>query len=48
MAAALVGAEDVLDNGTLDERRELVHSLIRRIDLDGENIDIHWSFSPEA
>ena len=46
--AALVGAEDVLDNGTLDERRELVHSLIRRIDLDGENIDIHWSFSPEA
>lgn len=45
---ALVGAEDVLDNGTLDEKRELVHSLIRRIDLDGENIDIHWSFSPEA
>lgn len=46
--AALVGAEDVLDNGTLDERRELVHSLlIRRIDLDGENIDIHWSFAPE-
>lgn len=45
--AALVGAEDVLDNGTLDEKRELVHSLIRRIDLDGENIDIHWSFAPE-
>ena len=45
--AALVGAEDVLDNGTLDEKRELVHSLIRRIDLDGENIDIHWSFGPE-
>lgn len=44
---ALVGAEDVLDNGTLDERRELVHSLIHRIDLDGENIDIHWSFAPE-
>lgn len=46
--AALAGAEDVLDNGTLDEKRELVHSLIRRIDLDGDNIDIHWSFSPET
>lgn len=46
--AALAGAEDVLDNGTLEERRELVHSLISRIDLDGENIDIHWSFAPET
>jgi site-specific DNA recombinase len=42
----LVGAAEILDNGSLDEKRELVHSLIHRIDLDGENIDIHWSFAP--
>lgn len=44
--ATLVGAAEILDNGSLDEKRELVHSLIHRIDLDGENIDIHWSFAP--
>lgn len=30
--ATLVGAAEILDNGSLDEKRELVHSLIHRID----------------
>lgn len=44
----LLTAASVLDNGTQEEKRELVHSLIDRVELDGENIDIHWNFAPEA
>lgn len=42
----LTSAASVLDKGTREEKSELVHSLIDRIDLDGENIDIHWRFAP--
>lgn len=42
----LSSVDVVLDRGSAVEKRELVHSLINRIDLDGENIDIHWSFAP--
>lgn len=36
----------VIDHGTQAEKRALVRSLVNRIDLDGEKIDIHWSFAP--
>lgn len=45
--ALLLTAAAVLDNGTQEEKRELVHSLIDRVVLDGENIDIHWNFAPK-
>lgn len=44
--ATLESAGGVLENGSQEDKRELVHSLINRIDLDGQNIDIHWSFAP--
>ena len=37
--------EDVLRNGSLEEIRLLVSSLIERIDIDGENLEIKWAFS---
>ena len=37
-------ARDVLENGTLDEKRLLLQSLIRRIDIEYENIYISWRF----
>ncbi len=43
--ALLEHANDILDNGTLEERRELVHSLINHIELVDEDIVIHWSFT---
>ena len=36
---------DVLDRGDYDEIRALLASLIERIELDGENITIHWNFT---
>ena len=38
-------ARDVLENGTLDEKRLLLQSLIRRIDIEYENIYISWRFT---
>ena len=37
--------EDILENGTFDEIRSILFALIDRIDIDGEDIEIHWSFS---
>lgn len=37
-------ASDILNTGNLEERRELVHSLIDHIDLVDEDIVIHWAF----
>ncbi len=37
-------ARDVLENGTLDEKRLLLQSFIRRIDIEYENIYISWRF----
>ena len=34
----------VLDEGTLEERRTVITALIDRIDIDGDNITIHWNF----
>ena len=36
---------DVLDAGDFLKIREVLTSLIDRIELDGENIEIHWNFS---
>lgn len=45
-ALAILGrADDIIDNGSLEERRELVHSLINHIELVDEDIVIHWSFA---
>lgn len=38
------GFGDVLDRGDLKEIRLLLESLIGRIDIDGEDITIHWNF----
>lgn len=40
----LKGANDILTNGSLEDRRTLVHSLIDHIDMVGEDIVIHWAF----
>lgn len=45
-ASVLSNAAVVIDYGSAADKRELVHSLINRIDLDGDKIDIHWSFAP--
>ena len=37
--------DDILSRQDFDEIRTVITSLIDRIDLDGENITIHWSFS---
>lgn len=37
----------VWKSADLDERREIVTTLIRRIDIDGENVKIHWAFLDE-
>lgn len=34
----------IMENGTLDDKRDLVQALISRIDIDGEDITIHWKF----
>ena len=34
-----------LDKGDSEQIRFIVHELIDRIVIDGENIEIHWSFS---
>lgn len=36
---------DILDRGDFDEIRACVGALIRRIDLDGDDIRIHWTFT---
>ena len=36
---------DVLDNGSFQQIREVLTSLIDRIELDGETVEIHWNFS---
>lgn len=36
--------DDVLADGDLDEIRSIIGALIDRIDIDGENITIHWAF----
>lgn len=43
----LASAAAVIENGTQAEKRELVHALISRIDLDGEKMAIHWKFAPQ-
>lgn len=44
-ARIIIGnAKDVLENGTLDEKRTLLQSLIKRIDIEYENIYITWRF----
>lgn len=37
-------AVDVLDNGTLEERRALVHGLIDKIVIEDEDLTIYWAF----
>jgi site-specific DNA recombinase len=45
--ATLASAAAVIENGTQLEKRELVHALISRIDMDGDKMDIHWRFAPQ-
>lgn len=44
-ARILIGtARDVLETGTLEEKRTLLHSLIKRIDIEYDDIFITWRF----
>ena len=36
--------DDVLEHGDLHERRAIIEQLIERIDIDGDDITIHWNF----
>ena len=36
---------DVLDRGVTSEIRLLLESLIRRIEIDGDDVTIYWKFS---
>lgn len=36
--------EEALKNGTLQDRRAIIEALINRIDIDNEDITIHWNF----
>lgn len=36
---------DILDNGTLEEARFTISTLIKKIEIDDEDIIIHWNFS---
>lgn len=42
--ALVTSFSDALELGTFDGIRELLFSLIDRIELDGDDIDIHWNF----
>ena len=35
---------EIINNGTLDEQREMVQALIHRIDIDGDDLTIQWKF----
>lgn len=37
--------DDVLGSGDFDLIKSLLNTLIERIDLDGDDIYIHWRFS---
>lgn len=36
--------EEALENGSLQDRRAIIEALINRIDIDNEDITIHWNF----
>ncbi len=36
--------ENIMENGSLDERRDIMRTLIDKIGIDDEDIDIYWSF----
>lgn len=36
---------DILDNGTIEEARFTISTLIKKIEIDGDDITIHWNFS---
>lgn len=40
----LINASEILDHGELKQKRELLHSLIKKIIIDGDDIIIHWAF----
>lgn len=40
----IINAQDVLEYGSVEEKRTLIHALIKRIDVDGEDIYITWRF----
>ena len=36
--------DEAIEKGSLEDRRSLIQSLIDRIDIDNEDITIHWNF----
>ena len=42
--SAVFGFADALETGDFDQIRDLLTAMIERIDLDGEDITIHWRF----
>lgn len=37
--------QEALEHGTMQERRMIIEQLISRIDIDGDDITIHWNFT---
>jgi hypothetical protein len=36
--------QDVIETGSFDDKRQVVESLIKRIEIDGDDITIFWKF----
>lgn len=40
----LQSCNDIFENGTVEEKRKIVTSLIKYIEIDNDDINIHWAF----
>ena len=40
----LLSCSDIFENGTMEEKRNIVTSLIKYIEIDNDDINIHWAF----
>lgn len=45
VTALVTSFEDVLNNGTMEDVRTILEQLINRIEIDNDNITIHWNFN---
>lgn len=44
VADLLQSCSDIFENGTIEEKRRIVTSLIKYIEIDNDDINIHWAF----
>jgi enolase len=41
----LASFEDVVNEGDFEQIRQLINSLIERIEIDNDDLDIYWKFA---